>query len=63
MLCTNETNLNILDTNNRHGVNKVTSIVKWMIWKLRNSLRYDEKWLTTDILLLQIHQEINSIIM
>ncbi len=32
-----------------------------MIWKRRNSLRYADKWLTIDILLLQIHQEINSV--
>ncbi len=51
-----------LDTNNRHKVNKVISTVKWMIWKQRYSLRYEEKWLTIYILLLQIHQEINSII-
>ncbi len=51
-----------LDTNNRHTVNKVISIVKCIICKGRNSFRYEEKWLTIDILLIQIHQEINSII-
>ncbi len=51
-----------LVTNKVNKVNKVISIVKWMIWKRRNSLRHEDKWLTIDILLLQIHQEINSII-
>ncbi len=51
-----------LDPNNRHKVNKVISIVKWMIWKQSNLIRYEDKWLTIVILLFQIHQEINSII-
>ncbi len=38
-----------LDTNNRHTVNTVISIVKRMIWKRRNSLRYEEKWVTIGI--------------
>ncbi len=32
-----------LVTNNRHTLNKVISIVKWIIWKRINSLRYEEK--------------------
>ncbi len=51
-----------VDTNNRHKVNKVISTVKWMIWKRRNSLIYEDKWMTIDIFLLQIHQEISRII-
>ncbi len=46
---------------NRRKVNKLILIVKWIIWKSRISLTYEDKWVTIYVLWIQIDQEINSI--